>query len=631
VVVAGQADAQATVDSQIAADDTTISASLADFAALSLTSDQTSTLADMRTQLAAYQQIADQIRTSSKAGDAADAAAKIQAAATVRGRAMTDVSALITSVQTGALNLNNQIGSTYQFGLLATLALVAMAIVIGVIISLVISRGIARGAQAVARQTEAIEEAMAEFTYDLEGLAENDLTRVYKPHVTFIEHVGSDEIGATAAGLNSLLSQIKKMVAAYEVSRGNLTNIIGQVKEAADSVTRTSVELDTASTQTGTATQQIASTITQVATGAADQARAASETSASTEELTAMITEVGIGAAETNKRVDQAAEAVRSAIGAVSRADKAGEEMQTYAKRVHTALENGIEAVEQTSNGMRRIRDAVETTANRVTELGAKSDQIGAIVETIDDIAEQTNLLALNAAIEAARAGEQGKGFAVVADEVRKLAERSSRATKEIAALIAEVQSETERAVGAMGKGAEEVKAGSELAEKSAAALVEIKTAAAERDRSLQEVFEALSDVGGATDKVVSASDAIAAIAAQTNNAASRMTEAAAVVSSSIESIAAVSEENSAAAEEVSAATEEMSAQAEEVVASAETLANMATQLDDLVARFKLSAGSEPFPAERANVAGAGTAKVVERRRAQDWDVKSPAPRSRVA
>src|SRR6185437_11671354 len=106
----------------------------------------------------------------------------------------------------------------------------------------------------------------------------------------------------------------------------------------------------------------------------------------------------------------------------------------------------------QTLANMRSIADYVGTTARKIEELGKNSDQIGRIIGVIDEIADQTNLLALNAAIEAARAGEQGRGFAVVADEVRKLAERTTTATKEIAQMIQTIQAETRSAVEAMDR-----------------------------------------------------------------------------------------------------------------------------------------------------------------------------------
>ena len=441
----------------------------------------------------------------------------------------------------------------------------------------------------------------------LRAIAAGDLTATVTVRSEPIQASGWNEIGDLAATFNRMVGSLQAAGRDFDAMTAALSRTIGEVKEAADSVSRTSRELDSAAIQTGTATQQIASTISQVATGASDQARAASETSASTTELAAMSAQVNAAANDTQDRAEQAASAIELAALAMRRADQSGAEMKAHEERARAALENGLATVADSALGMRRIREVVETTAERVGDLGLKSDRIGAIVETIDDIAEQTNLLALNAAIEAARAGEQGKGFSVVADEVRKLAERSSRATKEIGALIAEIQGETERAVDAMGRGAEEVKAGSELAERSAAALAEIKAAAADRDSGLRQVFEALAQVGGATSQVVAASDAIAAIATETNAAATRMTASTAVVSSAIESIAAVSEENSAAAEEVSAASEEMSAQTQEVVAGASSLAAMAARLDDLVGRFKLRSGLEaerPLGTEEPRSAG---------------------------
>jgi methyl-accepting chemotaxis protein len=259
---------------------------------------------------------------------------------------------------------------------------------------------------------------------------------------------------------------------------------------------------------------------------------------------------------------------------------------------VGDAASNGADTVRQTVDGMARIKGAVEGAAVKVTELGSKGHQIGAIVETIDDIAEQTNLLALNAAIEAARAGEQGKGFAVVADEVRKLAERSSRATKEIATLIGEVQQGTEEAVRAMQIGAREVESGAELASRSGAALDEIASAVGSSNAAVNRIVKAMEVMQSSSVGLVSASDAIAAIAQETNAAAESMTDSAQQVASAVESIAGISQQNSASAEEVSAATEQMSAQSEEVVASAGSLADMAVQLETLSGRFLLDAPS---------------------------------------
>jgi len=166
----------------------------------------------------------------------------------------------------------------------------------------------------------------------------------------------------------------------------------------------------------------------------------------------------------------------------------AGEEMastsQDIASNCNSAAESsrhanqlatsGASIVQGTVDGMARIAERVRATAENVENLGSRSNEIGAIVGTIEDIADQTNLLALNAAIEAARAGEQGRGFAVVADEVRALAERTTRATKEIGSMIKAIQAETKQAVASMEVGVSEVERGTEDASKSGGALQEI-------------------------------------------------------------------------------------------------------------------------------------------------------------
>jgi methyl-accepting chemotaxis protein len=284
--------------------------------------------------------------------------------------------------------------------------------------------------------------------------------------------------------------------------------------------------------------------LSSVAEATAALASASAEISSSTEEMAA-------GAHEQTQQTTEVSGAIDEMTKTIMDTSKNASLAAETAKLAGDNAKDGGKVVMDTISGMNRIADVVKQSASTVEALGKSSDQIGEIVQVIDDIADQTNLLALNAAIEAARAGEQGRGFAVVADEVRKLAERTTKATKEIAQMIKQIQKDTADAVSSMHTGTEEVDRGRTMADKAGASLREIITGA---------------------EKVVDVATQVAAASEEQSSAAEE-------IGKNIEAIANVTQESAAGTQQIAHAAEDLN--------------RLTTNLQDLVNQFKLDAGGQ--------------------------------------
>lgn len=313
---------------------------------------------------------------------------------------------------------------------------------------------------------------------------------------------------------------------------GHIGALVKNIKNISEKVASHSDNLKFGASESSKITEQIAQTIQMMATGTEDQAKSIEQTSITINEM--------------SKGIQQVANNSQNVLHASNEANE--------------AAQNGGRAVDNAIKQMDSISRTVNNSAVTVKALGERSQEIVCIIDIITSIAKQTNLLALNAAIEAARAGEQGRGFAVVAEEVRKLAEQSGEAAKQISDLVKEIQVETEEAVAAMESGLEEVTHGTVAVNNAGEAFQEIMS-------RISSVVEQIHEVSVATEEMAAgAGQAVAAI----QNAAS------------------ISEETAASAQQVAAAAEEQTASVEETAASASLLADLAKELEDSIQHFKI-------------------------------------------
>lgn len=281
---------------------------------------------------------------------------------------------------------------------------------------------------------------------------------------------GSDEVARLSLSMNSLLSTLERM--------------IGGVAHVTDKVASASAEL--------------AATAKEISNGTDSLTNLTSSTASAVEEMKATVTQV---------------------------AENSGKAASLALDTVSTA-EGGGAVVSDTITGMQQISDAVSSSATIIATLGQSSDEIGAIVRTIEDIADQTNLLALNAAIEAARAGEAGRGFAVVADEVRKLAERTTKATKEIGDMIRQIQQDTHGAVESMQNGTQKVSAGVEMANKTGEALAQIVQMVSQSANMIRHIAVASEEQSVATGQIATDIETVANVTRESASSASESAKA---------------------------------------------------------------------------------------------------------
>lgn len=430
---------------------------------------------------------------------------------------------------------------------------------LGAILGMMISRHITRGIATVDKQLMIMANGgITEFATVLERFRNGDLTSRITVVSKELPETSSDDIGAMYKSCNYIRARMREAILAFHGAAEDLSVTIRGIQNSATSLDRTSRDLAAATEQSGSASEEVSQGSEKLAIGAQGA-------SATMQGLADRVQQVGESSQSQYVSIAEASMELQGAVGMVSDVAKSAGVVVQIADQAHAKMDAIMEA-----NG--RISSQVALSTEKVAILDAASAKIGSIVKAIDGIADQTNLLSLNAAIEAARAGVNGRGFAVVADEVRKLAVKSSQATKEISDLVNEVRGKVTETVEAISAAVPLVEQGTQLSQDAGEVMTLIGENAKGSVRAMGDVAQIARGVATSMENIRELSDANRKLTEQMNGDTSD-------VSNSIQDVAAVSQETAASAQE-------MSASAQEVSATAQQLSQMAAELQRLSAKF---------------------------------------------
>jgi len=324
--------------------------------------------------------------------------------------------------------------------------------------------------------------------------------------------VGNELVGL-AEGLQEMVEKLKGMVQTEsDINRmqGQIMNMLSTVSAAADG--NLTVEAEVTADALGSLADAFNMMVASLASIVEQVRNSSNDIGTATNEILISSAQMIKGAEEQGTHINNITSAVDEIAVSMQQVANNAEAAARASQKATEAAQKGEQSVEETIRGMHRIRNTVQATSKKIKSLGDRSIEIEEIVTTIDDIARQTTILALNAAIEAARAGEHGRGFGVVAEEVRKLAERSSKATQDIADLIKGIQAETNEAVRTMEEGTREVEEGTQLADIAGSSLKEIDKSVGQVADLIQEISLAAKQQARGTDGVVKSMETISDI-----------------------------------------------------------------------------------------------------------------------